>query len=147
MTTEEAAFRGILYGGAFTLAGTLVANCFQILIQWLQQKWSLTTEKKKDFMLKRLGALQGAVQLCDFVVALKGKRFGPAAKEDWVRIRRENLANGALMPESIQKDFQTVLTSIVIIDDFAFVEAAVEIEAIERLRASCLEALQKEYEK
>jgi len=103
MTPEEAAFRGVIYGGIITLAGTLLTSCIQILLQWLQQKWAMNTEKKKYFAERRLGALQGAVQLCNFLIAARGRSFGPAAKDSWNRIRSENLPNGALMPMAVRQ--------------------------------------------
>ena len=148
MTTEEAVFRGVIYGGIFTLSGTLLANCFQVFIQWRLQKWSIEAEKKKSFAQKRLGALQGTVQLCDFLVAAKGvDHLGVAAMEDWNRIRRETITYGGLMPASIQKEFQAILSPMLVLDRFATAESTVEIDAVARLRSLCLAAIQEEYGK
>ena len=147
MTTEEAVFKGVIYGGAFTLAATVLANCFQVFIQWRQQKWSIVAEMKKSFAEKRLGALQGAVQLCDFLLAAKGRNLGSGAKTDWSRIRSENLTSGGLMPTSVQKDFQVVLTTTLFRDGFDREDAHVDTATVERLRSLCVAAIQEEFEK
>jgi hypothetical protein len=146
MTPEEAAFRGVIYGGAITLVGTFLASCFQILLQWLQQKWGFSADKKKMFVEKRLNALQGVVQLCDFLIAARGHHLGGDAAVAWNRIRNENLSNGALMPKKIQKEFQSILVSMLFHDSFHEEGAAVDIAAAERLRAACLDAIQNEFE-
>jgi hypothetical protein len=147
MTPEEAAFKGVIYGGVITLAGTFLASCFQILLQWLQQKWRFSAEKNKIFAEKRLNALQGVVQLCDFLIAAKGRHLGGDASVAWNRIRNENLANGALMPKKIQREFQAILVSMLFHDSFHEEDTAIDTAATERLRRACLDAIQNEFEK
>jgi hypothetical protein len=136
---------GVYAAGVFALAGVAITSISQILVQRFQQKWTLDSEKRKEFARKRLGALQGAVQLCDFLSAAKGHSLGEGGREDWLRIRRENLANGALMPEAIQKDFQATITKVLLHDDLLAVEAAIDAASLERLRISCVASLQKEF--
>jgi hypothetical protein len=149
MTPEQIAFRGIVIGGAITLAGTLLASLVQILLQWLQQKWSIASEKSKMFAEKRLNALQGAVQLCDFLDAVRPLTYvSEAVQADWTRIRRENAANGALLPTSIRHEFRTVLNQMVfeVSDPDRPTNALPVIPTTETLRTLCLEAIQNEYD-
>jgi hypothetical protein len=105
MTSEEAALRGVLIGGAITLGAAVLGNVFQVWLQWLQQKWSLTTERKKMFAQRRLDALQGAVQLCDFLRTYNGHVLDANRRGDLERILRENMANGALLPAVFSQNF------------------------------------------
>jgi hypothetical protein len=146
VTPHEIAFRGILYGGAITLLGTFVANVFQVFLQWRQHKWGISAEKKKIFAEKRLGALQGVVQLCDFIGVNWHRGLDPIRKRDWERIRRENLSNGGLLPHDVQQAFQTVVLSIkeehVLEQERVYVDSA----AMGKLRELCLEAIHREFE-
>jgi hypothetical protein len=142
VTPDEIAFRGILYGGAITLLGTFVANVFQVFLQFRQHKWGISAEKKKIFAEKRLGALQGVVQLCDFIEANWHQGLDPIRRQDWERIRRENLSNGGLLPRDVQQAFQTVVFSIKEERERLYVDSA----AMGKLRELCLEAIHREFE-
>jgi hypothetical protein len=148
MTPEQIAFRGIIYGGAITLAGTFLVNAVQVFLQWRQHKWGISAEKKKIFAEKRLGALQGAIQLCDFLSMNEGKPLDDSVvassrRQDWERIRRENLASGGLLPHDVQQAFQAVVFSI---EEDSFRCLEVDTAAVQKLRKSCLEAIHREFE-
>lgn len=100
------------------------------------------------FAEKRLNALQNAVQLCDFLETLKlSPDIGSRASEDWIRIRRENLAHGALIPRSVRDEFQGVLRLMESDPNHGRApNFAPMIPSTAKLRDLCLEAISREYE-
>lgn len=142
MTPEQIAFRGIIYGGAITLAGTFLANVVQVFLQWRQHKWGISAEKKKIFAEKRLGALQGGVQLCDFISANYAKSLDLDLGHELQRIRREVLASGGLLPHDVQQAFQSVVFSV----EESYGTLAADLTAAQELRRLCLQAIHREFE-
>ena len=139
------------------IVGALITAGSSFLLEERRQKWAseerkyATAEKKYlTFAERRLNALQNAVQLCDFVDTLSVfGRLSAEAQADWRRIRRETLAHGALMPASVQEEFQTVLR-IMPFEPYApdaEQNALPIIPPTHKLRTLCLEAIESEYQK
>jgi len=139
---------GVIVGGFITAVSSYLMEQkrqqWMILMEQRRHEWAISEEKKKRFAEKRLNALQGVIQLCDFVTAAQGQSLGGAAGNDWNRIRSENLANGALLPGILQQQFQAVLRDVLFKDHFNTAELAADIGEIENLRKLCLEAIQRE---
>jgi len=91
-----------------------LGSLLTILGTWLGVK----RERKSKFTEKRFSAVQGVVQLCDFLMAAQGQHLGQAAGNDWNRIRSDNLAYGALLPEELQQQYQAVLRDVLFRDHF-----------------------------
>jgi hypothetical protein len=117
-----------------------LGSLLTILGTWLGVK----RERKSKFAEKRFSAVQGVVQLCDFLMAAQGQHLGQAAGNDWNRIRSDNLAYGALLPEELQQQYQAVLRDVLFRDHFDDLQNPLDINAVRNLRADCLEVAQKE---
>jgi hypothetical protein len=141
------------------VVGGLIAAGGPFLLEQRRQKWAseerkyLTAEKKYlMFAEKRLNALQNVVQLCDFLDSVPYSfvgRVSEGVQADWWRTRREAVAHGALMPESIQEEFKIVLETMAF-EPYAADASEVTpptIPSTEKLRRLCLEAIRSEYEK
>ncbi len=143
------------------IVGALITAGSAFLLEQRRQKWAseerkYATAEKKYLMFaeKRLNALQNAIQLCDFVDSIRGGlstgRLSEEVQADWRRIRREAVAQGALIPESVRVQFEIVLGNM------AFEPYAPDdhdpnslpfTPSVEEFRKLCLEAIQREYEK
>jgi hypothetical protein len=146
----EAAFRGFLYGIGGTIVATLLTSAFQFLLQWKQHQWGSAEKKHLIFIEKRLYALQNAIQLCDFLDSIGGvMHLSGEVQNDWRRIRRENQAQGAFMPKSVQQEFKIVLRNM----DFepyppeAPVNMLPSVPSTDKLRKLCMDAIQQEYDR
>jgi len=143
------------------IVGALITAGSSFVLEERRQKWAseerkYATAEKKHLMFaeRRLNALQNAVQLCDFLDSIRDSfpafaRLSGEVQADWRRIRRESVAHGALMPESVQGEFKVVL-GVMQLEAYApdaQPNAVPSIPATQQLRTLCLEAIQREYEK
>ena len=143
------------------IVGALITAGSSFLLEQRRQKWAAEerkygTAEKKHLMFaeKRLDALQNAIQLCDFLDSARPLvtphvRLSDRVQEDWRRIRRENGQHGALMPQSVQREFKAVLQGMAFeaYAPDAGAHATPAIPRTEKLRGLCLEAMEREYEK
>jgi hypothetical protein len=137
---------GVMIGG-FITAGSAY------FLEKRRHEWARVEKKHLMFAEKRLNALQNAIQLCDFLDSIRSTfPVVPVSREaqaDWVRIRRENGAQGALMPKSVQKELKGVLDGMAF---EAYPPGAPGEEFLpftpptDELRRLCLESIESEYE-
>jgi hypothetical protein len=143
MTPEKAALLGVVAGGLITLVGTLLTGALNIWLQWLQARWQLNNEAKKDLLQKQLAALQNCVQMIDFLVAAKNAALGPGGHDIWVRIRKENVCNGALFPSELSDDFATIIRKVLLLDSLEHSAEALDFAMLERLRKGCIDHIHR----
>ena|ERR1035437_1118506 len=145
MTPEKAALLGVVAGGLITLVGSILTGFLNIRLQRLQTSWQFQNDKKKDLSQKQLAALQNCVQMIDFLVAAKNIKLGDAGRDMWLRIRNENLCNGALFPSHLQDDFTQVIRKVVRLDSLADSEKVLDYVRLEHLRTGCVDYIRKEF--
>lgn len=138
MTPEEAALFGAVIGGAITLVGTFLTGALNIWLQWLQTRWSLRSEAKKELNQKQLAALQKCVQMIDFLIAAKNATLGPDGQSAWIRIRLENLSDGVLFPPELSDDFAKVIQKVLMMDDLQQTVGTLDFQLLEDLRKRCV---------
>ena len=143
MTPEKAALFGVLAGGLITLIGTLLTGALNIWLQWLQARWALKNEAKKELHQKQLAALQKCVQMTDFLIAAKNATLGPGGQTEWGRIRRENLSDGALFPPELSDDFAKVIHKVLLLDSLERSTEALDFTLLERLRKGCVDYIHR----
>lgn len=145
MTPEKAALWGVIAGGLITLAGTLLTGFLNVGLQWLQTSWQHKNDKRKELSQKRLAALQNCVQMIDFLFASRNVTLGEGGQNMWFRIRSENNCNGALFPANLQEDFAKVIQKVLLLDSLQQSEKDLDYALLERLRAGCVDYIQKEF--
>jgi len=123
----------------------MFTGLLNIALQWLQAFWQHKYDKKKEMSQKQLAALQNCVQLIDFLIASKNATLGAKGMEMWVRIRSENVCNGALFPTNLQKDFAHIIQKVLLLDSLEQSEKDLDYALLERLREKCVEHIKKEF--
>ena len=81
MKPEQAVFWGVIAGGAFTLAGTLLTGLLNIFAQWRQAVFLQGAERKKQMLERRLVAIQNAVKMVDFLIAARNAHLGQEGRD------------------------------------------------------------------
>ena len=145
---------GVLIGALVTAGSSFILEQRREERERERERYQTAEKKHLMFAEKRLNALQNAIQLCDFVDAVRPSlspfnKLSDEVQADWRRIRRENATHGALMPKSAQEEFKVVLRGM---DLEAYPpdppqHFVPKIPPTEKLRSLCLEAIHREYEK
>ncbi|HEX3856136.1 MAG TPA: hypothetical protein VHY30_02435 [Verrucomicrobiae bacterium] len=143
MTPEKAALIGVVAGGLITLLGTLLTGALNIWLQWLQSRWQLSNEAKKDLRQKQIAALQKCVQMIDFLIAAKNATLGEGGMNMWARIRQETLSDGALFPPELSDDYANVIQKVLLLDSLERSSEALDFATLERLRKGCVDYIHK----
>ncbi len=145
MRPEQAAFWGVIAGGAITLAGTLLTGLLNIFIQWRQAVFLQDAERKKQMLERRLVAIQNSVKLIDFLIASRSAYLGEGGHNLWISIRSENIANGALFPLELSSDFAAIIQKIFLLDSLHESEKHIDYDALRKFREKCLLFINKHY--
>ena len=145
MKPEEAAFWGVIAGGTITLAGTLLTGLLNIFTQWRQAVFLQGAERKKQTLERRLVAIQNAVKLVDFLIAARNAHLGAEGRDFWVKIRAENIANGALFPAELASEFAALIQKIFLLDSLHESEKQIDYNALPKFREKCLAFISEHY--
>lgn len=143
MNPERAALLGVVAGGLITLVGSFFTSVLNIWLQWLQGRWQLKNEVKKDLLQKETVALQNCVQMIDFLIATKNTDLGKGGQDMWLKIRKENVCNGAFFPPHISTEFAEVIGKVLLLDSLDNSSENLDFEKLKRLRKDCVDHIHK----